>query len=141
WILAFFTRKRPKRNVSTTLMKQWAMELTGIPEWLFQESYASVGDLGGTISLILPERPAYKDRDIADWMDLIANLKDKTDGQKKAFVLSSWAHLPQLERFIFNDLLGGSFRVGVSSKTLVNAIARYYQLDASAVAHSIMGNW
>lgn len=141
WLLALFTGKRPKRNVSTTLMKQWAMELTGIPEWLFQESYASVGDLGETISLILPEPAAYKDRDIADWMDLIANLKDKTDGEKKAFVLSSWAHLPQLERFIFNKLLGGSFRVGVSSKTLVNAIARYYQLDASAVAHSIMGNW
>ena len=49
WLIALFTGKRPKRPVKTNFLKLWAMEISGIPEWLFLESYASVGDLGETI--------------------------------------------------------------------------------------------
>lgn len=54
WFIALFTGKRPKRNVNTNYMKEWALEITKLPLWLFQESYSSVGDLGETLSLILP---------------------------------------------------------------------------------------
>lgn len=141
WFLALFTGKRPKRNINTTLMKQWAIEVTAIPEWLFQESYAAVGDLGETIALILPQPSYYTDRTLTEWMNLIAALKDSTEDEKKEFVLHVWNNLPTTERFIFNKLLGGSFRLGVSSKTLINALAKHYQMDASAVAHSVMGDW
>ncbi|NGM66738.1 ATP-dependent DNA ligase [Sphingobacterium sp. SGR-19] len=141
WFLALFTGKRPKRNVNTALMKQWAIEVAAIPEWLFQESYASVGDLGETIALVLPQSPHYIDRTLTEWMNRIIALKDRTEAEKKEFVLLAWNNLPTTERFIFNKLLGGSFRLGVSSKTLINALAKHYQMDASAVAHSVMGDW
>lgn len=141
WFLALFTGKRPKRNINTALMKQWAIEVADIPEWLFQESYASVGDLGETIALVLPQSPHYIDRTLAEWMNMIIALKDSTESGKKEFVLQAWNNLPTIERFIFNKLLGGSFRLGVSSKTLINALAKHYQMDASAVAHSVMGDW
>ncbi len=141
WMLALFTGKRPKRNVSTTLLKQWAMELTGIPEWLFLESYAAVGDLGETIALILPPAESYVERTLATWMNDIITLKEADEEAKKKFVIDAWQSLPVNERFIFNKLLGGSFRVGVSSKILINALATYYQMEANAVAHSIMGDW
>lgn len=141
WFLALFTGKRPKRNLNTTLMRKWAMEVAQIPEWLFLESYASVGDLGETISLVLPQPINYIERSLSEWMQLIIALKDATDEEKKVFILEAWNSLPHTERFIFNKLLGGSFRVGVSSKTLINALARHYNMDASAVAHSVMGDW
>lgn len=141
WFLALFTGKRPKRNVNTALMKQWAMEITKIPEWLFLESYASVGDLGETISLILPDPTHTIDRSLAQWMNFIIELKSKSDEEKKDFVIRAWRSLPHNERFIFNKLLGGSFRVGISSKSLINALARHYEMDAAAVTHSIMGDW
>jgi len=141
WFLALFTGRRPKRNVNTALMRQWAMEAAQIPEWLFLESYSSVGDLGETISLILPRPVNYIERNLSEWMDLIIRLKDASEEEKKTFVLEAWSSLPHTERFIFNKLLGGSFRVGVSSKGLINALARHYNTDASAVAHSIMGDW
>lgn len=141
WFLALFTGKRPKRNVNTALMRQWAMELAEIPEWLFLESYSSVGDLGETISLILSQPENSIERSLSEWMNLILQLKDKQDDEKKEFVLNAWKNLPHNERFIFNKLLGGSFRVGVSSKGLINALAKHYNMDASAVAHSIMGEW
>lgn len=141
WFLALFTGKRPKRAVNTALMKQWAMEITGIPEWLFLECYSSVGDLGETVSLLLPEPETYTERSLSEWMHEILQLKDATEEQKKEFVLQSWKGLPQTERFIFNKLLGGSFRLGVSAKSLVNAIAAHYDIEASAVTHAIMGEW
>lgn len=141
WLLALFTGKRPKRSVNTTLMKTWAIELAGIPEWLFREAYASVGDLGETIALILPPPAAYTERSLAEWMDLILALKDKTDTAKKDFVVDAWNHLPATERFIFNKLLGGSFRLGISSQSLINALAKHYQLEPNAITHSIMGDW
>jgi len=141
WFLSLFSGKRPKRSVNTQLMKQWAIEQANIPEWLFRECYASVGDLSETISLILPEAETQIDHDLSEWMDLIISLKDKSDEEKKIFVLNAWQNLPYLERFIFNKLIGGSFRVGVSSKSLINAISRYYQLEPNEVSHAIMGEW
>ncbi len=141
WFLALFTGKRPRRNVNTALMRQWAIEAAQIPEWLFFESYASVGDLGETISLILPQPEHYIERSLSEWMELIVQLKDATDEEKKRFVLEAWNNLPHTERFIFNKLLGGSFRAGISAQSLINALARHYDMDTSAVAHSIMGGW
>ena len=141
WFLALFTGKRPKRMVNSTFMKTWAMEMANIPEWLFTESYLSVGDLGETIALILPPSTDYNEKSLSEWMELILQLQNKTEEEKKYFVIDAWQHLSLTERFIFNKLIGGSFRIGISSKSLINALAKYYDLDPSSVAHSIMGEW
>lgn len=141
WFLALFTGKRPKRNVSTALMRQWAMEKAGIPEWIFQESYSSVGDLGETISLVLPPPTTESDRSLSQWMEDILNLRNVSEEEKKRFVLSAWDSLSGTSRFIFNKLLGGSFRLGVSSKTLINALSKHFQIEPGIITHSIMGNW
>jgi DNA ligase-1 len=141
WLLALFTGKRPRRPVNSILMRQWAMEITGLPEWLFMESYSSVGDLSETIALILPPPTDRIERTLTEWMTLITELKNKTETEKKAFVLHAWQGLPLIERFIFNKLIGGGFRLGISSKSLIQALANHYNLDASAISHSIMGNW
>ncbi len=141
WFLALFSGKRPRRSINTTLMKEWALEITQLPEWLFQESYSSVGDLGETLSLILPPAQNHIDKSLAEWMNSIISIKDKDDAAKKQFVLEAWNGLETTESFIFNKLLGGSFRLGVSSKTLINALAKYFNIDASIVTHSIMGDW
>jgi len=141
WFLALFTGKRPKRAVNTKLMKEWVMQMTEVPEWLFQECYAAVGDLGETISLLLPNPTHSIDKSLSAWMDEIIDLQYVGEDKKRDYVTESWRTLVHQERFIFNKLLGGSFRVGVSSKGLINAIANHYQLEASDVAHSIMGEW
>src|SRR5690606_14109672 len=103
WLLALFTGKRRKRNVNSTLMKQWAMQVSGIPEWLFLECYSSVGDLSETIALILPAPTHTIERHLYEWMDLIIALHDKSETEKKDFVLHAWSGLSITERFIFNN--------------------------------------
>ncbi|MGI9527415.1 MAG: ATP-dependent DNA ligase [Weeksellaceae bacterium] len=141
WLIALFTGKRPKRPVANALMKTWAMEITNLPEWLFLESYAAVGDLGETISLILPEPTHEIDKPLHMWMKELKALKSKTDEEKKAYVLEAWDSLEQQERLIFNKLIGGSFRIGISKKTLVNGLAKYSGIEANQLMHSIIGNW
>lgn len=141
WFLALFTGKRPKRVVSTSLMKQWAIEEAGIPEWLFEESYAAVGDLAETLSLILPAPQHSLEQNLSEWMAQILALAGRPEQDKEQFVRQAWKSLPHLERFIFNKLIGGSFRLGLSTKGLINVIASHYQLEPSAVAHALMGDW
>lgn len=141
WFIALFTGKRPKRNVNTNYMKEWALEITQLPFWLFQECYSSVGDLGETLSLILPPPTEKIERALSEWMNDIIGLKNKTDVEKKEFVLNSWNGLDYTERLIFNKLLGGSFRIGVSDKTLINALTKFSEQESSALMHSLMGKW
>ena len=54
WTIAILSHRRPKRTVTTTLLRSWAAEKAGLPLWLFEESYHIVGDLAETIALLLP---------------------------------------------------------------------------------------
>src|ERR1044071_8613117 len=57
WVIAIFSGRRPKRAVNTTQLATYCVELTGLPFWLFEESYHTVGDLAETIALLLPPAP------------------------------------------------------------------------------------
>ena len=74
-------------------------------------------------------------------MKEIIKLSNKTEDEKKEYVLNAWNGLNQQERFLFNKLIGGSFRIGISQKTLVNALAKYSGRDANQIMHSISGKW
>ncbi len=141
WLIALFTGKRPSRPVKSNLMKEWCMELTKLPEWLFLESYSAVGDLGETLALLLPNPKNTIEKPLHIWVDELINLKQKTDEEKKVYVLQAWNGLEAQERLIFNKLIGGSFRIGVSKKTLVNALAKLSGIDPNQLMHSIIGNW
>ncbi len=141
YVIAMFTGKRPKRPVSTALLKQWAIEKSGIPDWLFSESYHNVGDLSETISLILPSPTRLVNRKLQEWISDLASLQGKDDTFKKTFILSAWDSLDTQERFIFNKLISGNFRIGISGKMLVNALAKQSDTASSKIMHSIMGKW
>lgn len=141
FVIAMFTGKKPKRPVTTALIRQWAIELSGIPDWLFAESYHSVGDLSETIALVLPPPENLTNRKLHEWINDLAALSSKTEDEKKSFILNAWNSLETQERFIFNKLISGNFRIGVSNKMLVNALAKQSETEANKIMHSIMGKW
>jgi DNA ligase-1 len=141
FVIAMFTGKKPRRPVPTALIRQWATELSDIPAWLFAESYHSVGDLSETIALVLPPAAHATDRKLHEWINDLAALNGKDDQTKKEFILHAWDSLDTQERFIFNKLISGNFRIGVSNKMLVNAISKQSDTDSNKIMHSIMGKW
>src|SRR5207253_8530558 len=60
---------------------------------------------------------------------------------KRKFVTASWEHMTVNEKFVFNKLITGGFRIGVSQKLMVNAIAKTTGYSPSVIAHRISGNW
>jgi DNA ligase-1 len=141
YVIAMFTGKKPRRPVSTALIKEWAIELSAIPEWLFAESYHSVGDLSETIALVLPPPEFETDRKLHEWIQDLGALNGQTDAIKREFIINAWNSLDSQQRFIFNKLIAGNFRIGVSHKMLVNALAKQSDTDSNKIMHSIMGKW
>lgn len=142
WVIALFSGRRPKRVISSSFLQLWCMEIANLPAWLFEECYHTVGDLGETIALLLP--PPSDQRSNASLSFIIQRLIELEKGDeavKKEFITGTWMQLDKDERFVFNKLLTGNFRIGVSQKTIVNALGKTVHLDPSVIAHRISGNW
>ncbi|MBC7794646.1 MAG: ATP-dependent DNA ligase [Clostridia bacterium] len=146
WALFFLTGRRFKRLMNVRQLGDWVGEATGLPGWLIEESYASVGDLAETIALLLDNgdkpRGTAVDLPLHVWLeDRIAKLGTMTVEEQHATILQWWNELAGRELFILTKLLTGSFRVGVSATLVTRAIAKFAQLPADAATHRLMGNW
>lgn len=147
WVIALFSGRRPKRTVNSTQLREWCRELTGLPTWLFEESYHTVGDLAETIALLLPDQ--NQDQQATDasgealsfYLQRLLLLGKEEERIKKEFVLSCWARMNKEERFVFNKLITGGFRIGISQKMIVNALAKTVGVEPSIIAHRISGDW
>jgi DNA ligase-1 len=145
WVIALFSGRKPRRTVNTTQLITWCIEVANLPGWLFGESYHTVGDLAETISLLLPENNS-PDRTLTEkplhyYIDKLREIEKQDEAIKKNFILESWNEMDQNERFVFNKLITGAFRIGISQKMMVNALAKLTSLQASVIAHRISGNW
>lgn len=146
WVIALFSGRRPKRTVNTTLLWEWCREVTGLPAWLFEECYHTVGDLAETIALLLPaDTTGAEVREgglsLTYYLLRLAKLGKEEESVKKAFVLECWASMNSEERFIFNKLITGGWRIGISQQTVVNALARATGAEAAVITHRISGDW
>ena len=143
WMIALFSGRRPKRIISSAFLRYWSREITGLPEWLFDEAYHTVGDLAEAIALMLPPptSEAPVSQTLAWVIRQLVDLEKKTEEERKQFVVSSWMQMDKDERFVFNKLLTGNFRIGVSQKLMVNALAKSVALEPNIIAHRISGNW
>lgn len=141
WAIALLTGRRPKRPIKTSDLKNWANELAGIPFWLFDECYNVVGDLSETISLLIPKFNEGSDKALSDIMNEILQLNSKTEAEKKEWLLAYWHLFAKDELFVFNKLMSGSLRVGVSQQLVFKALAKTYSLDEKVIAHRLMGSW
>lgn len=140
-MLALFTGRKPKRPINSTQLKEWALELSQIPDWLFRESYDVVGDLAETLSLLLPESENHENKSLSAWIEEINNIRQLDDEGKKIWLLKSLQKMTRQEMFVFFKLLTGGFRVGVSQNLVVKALSEIANLEPATLTHRIMGNW
>ena len=143
WAVYFLSGGRPKRLIPVRRVAEWAMEESDIPSWLFEESYSSVGDLAETIALLLPLSSASaSDTPLHQWVEgRLLPLGDMTEAEQHFAVIAAWRELGGSERYIWNKLITGAFRVGVSEQLVMRALARASGVDEGAVAHRLSGHW
>ncbi|WP_179379507.1 ATP-dependent DNA ligase [Jannaschia marina] len=141
WTIALLSGRRPKRTVNASRLSEWAAERAGLPMWLFKASYDVVGDLAETIHLVLPEPRGTADRSLTAWIERIRGLASLEEPERQAAIFDAWDEVAGTERFVFNKLITGGFRVGVSQKLMTRALAKATDIPETELAHRLMGDW
>jgi len=142
WTVYFLSGRRLKRLVPVSLLRQWCAEKAVLPDWLFEECYGVVGDLAETIALLLPSSNRVSQDSLRVWVEDRIQPLSRLDVADRHFALmSAWNDLSPTERFVFNKLVTGGFRVGVSQGLVVRALAESSGVDAAVISHRLMGQW
>src|SRR5690606_22906059 len=114
-----------------------------MPEWLISESYDHVGDLAETLALLVPD-PAtpLPDVSLADWIEHhLLQVANGPPEQRRDEVVRAWFGLPLPQRLVFNKLLTGSMRIGVSKRLVQQALAEPAGVDIALIAQRMLGAW
>ncbi len=141
WTIALLSGRRPKRAVTAAELKEWAADAAGIPLWLFEETYPVVGDLAETIALVLPPPAQASDISLTETLTRLIALTGQPADARRAAIGAAWDSLVGDERFLFNKLITGGFRMGVSQGLMTRALAAATGLDEATLAHRLMGDW
>ena len=132
------------RIAGSAELRAWVSEETGLAPWLVDASYAQVGDLAETLALLMPEplEDAGDEASLATWIEArLQPVANAAVEARRAMVVGAWRALPFAQRLVFNKLLTGALRVGVSAGLVHRAIAEVSGLDVSVVAQRTMGRW
>lgn len=141
WCVALFSGRRPRRAITTTQLRALAAERAGLPLWLIEECHPIVGDLAETIALVLPPPSRASDHSLSYWINMLRALHDLTQEERSTPILDAWDQLDDTGRFLFNKLITGGFRIGVSRKLMTRALAMATGQDEPVLAHKLMGGW
>lgn len=140
WAIYFLAGGKPRQIVPARSLREAARQVSGLPEWLVDESYASVGDLAETIAHLLPEAQACESIGLSRWMDeRLLPLRGAPAEVGIEALKHWWSQLDWNGRFALNKLITGGFRVGVSKQLVVRALAEVAGLEATLIAQRMIG--
>jgi DNA ligase 1 len=141
WAVYFLIGRKPRQVVPTRQLRAWAAEAANVPAWLFDESYHAVGDLAETVALILPPPSCSTDEPLHQWVERLLTLRNMPEAAQQEALLAAWRQMNQRQRYVWNKLITGSFRVGVSQALVTRALAEVNGLSPPLIAHRLMGEW
>lgn len=140
WALFFLAGERLKRTVKNADFLDAALEATGVASWLFNECVDNVGDVSETVALLLP--PAGEGGGLAlhrvmtEWILPMANAPAASVNEQ---LKQAWRQLDETERFVFNKLVRGNFRVGVQRALVLRALAQAKGVELSLLTDRFIG--
>ncbi len=142
WAVYFLIGRKPRQVIPARQLRAWAAEQVGLPDWLMDECYHAVGDAAETAALVLPRSEGSSEQPLHEWIEQrLLPLRDQDEAAQRQAMLDAWAEMDQRQRFVWNKLITGSFRVGVSQQLVTRALAQVSGLEPALVAHRLMGDW
>lgn len=154
WALHLLLGKQRRRLITGRRLRQIALEGSALPEWLFDDCYAQVGDTAETIALLWRQLEPEQGRPAADgslqepllnhplhrWMAELLPAAAALEGDAQAqAVRRLWRGLEPGALLVANKLLTGGFRVGVAQGLVLRALSQVSGLEPSLLAHRLMG--
>jgi DNA ligase-1 len=126
----------PPKRLKTADLKAEALARAKVPEWLFEDSYASVGDLAETISLMVTraEAPPFTGN-VSEFI----STQLKTADLARPAILKAWDDYDSFSVLVLMKLITGGLRIGVARGLLIKALAKAFPVDEANIAHSLTG--
>ncbi len=131
------------RIANSRELRAWIVAESGQPEWLVEDAYDHVGDLAETLALLLDD-PATEDDDrpLHVWIERdLLPLAGADEALRRDAVVRAWRTLGFDQRLLFNKLLTGALRVGVSQRLVQQALAEMSGIDIARIAQRMLGAW
>ena len=146
WAVFFLTGNRLKRAVRLKDFRLWAAEACGYPEWMVEECYDHVGDLAETLALLLASRDGKTQPVVEIPLHVFVErhllpLKEMESASQRERLLELWSMMDSPSCFVFNKLITGGFRVGVSKTLVTRALAELAGVEPAVMAHRLMGTF
>lgn len=142
WAFYFLSGKKPRQIVPAAKLRAWATEEAGIPDWLFMESRDTVGDTAETIALLVPSQQGSIDVSLKQLVENeLLPLRSSDEEIQHAVVIDAWSRMNYSQRLVYNKLITGAFRVGVSQKLVVRALGQISGVPVDVITHRAMGEW
>lgn len=158
WALHVLLGKQGKRLITGRRLRQICLEGSALPDWLFDDCYAHVGDSAETIALlwrqVAPTAPAPAaeaqtandqhpaHQPLQQWMEQLLPAAAALDGaEQAAAVRRLWRGLSPTELLVVNKLLTGGLRVGVGQGLVLRALAQLSGLEEALLQHRLMGGF
>src|SRR4029077_2854097 len=94
------------------------------------------------IAHLLPVSEATSQLPLNRWVtERLLPLATQREEEQREVVLASWRELRGAGWFVWNKLMTGAFRVGVSQQLVVRALAKFSGVDEETLAHRLSGQW
>ncbi len=143
WGLWLLAGNKLRRIAGSGELRTWLGDVAGLPAWLVDDSYSHVGDLAETLALLLPPGDApHADVPLHTWIEQrLLPVAGADEATRRRTVVEAWAQLPEGERLVFNKLLTGALRVGVSARLVQQALADFSEVPIAVLAQRMLGDW
>ncbi|MDL5364581.1 ATP-dependent DNA ligase [Xanthomonas sp. NCPPB 2654] len=143
WAIWLLSGGKLRRIANTRELREWIAQESGLPGWLVDDSYDHVGDLAETLTLLLDDPAEASDpAPLRDWIEeRLLPVAAQDAAARHAAVLAGWRSLDFDERLLFNKLLTGALRVGVSQRLVQQALAAMSGIDIARIAQRMLGAW
>ncbi|HEX2828294.1 MAG TPA: ATP-dependent DNA ligase [Burkholderiales bacterium] len=142
WAVYFLTGNKPRQVVPSRRLYELAGSIARLPPWLMDECYEAVGDLAETVAHVLPPADTPSDIPLHVWVERrLLPLAGAADEERVGALTQAWRELDGVARLVWNKLITGEFRIGVSARSVVRAVSALSGVDASIVAHRLAGKW
>jgi len=147
WAIYLLTGKSNKRFISGRYLKNLFSKIYEYPQWLIDTCYLKVGDSAEVITLLLKNKTNSRKKKLSNislnelLSKTIPDLSKLNEEEKNLQIKNIWETLPEDNHLIFNKILTGTFRVGVSIGLITKSISKLINIDEEIISHRLMGNF
>ena len=167
WALALLTGRALPRILSLKLLQDVAVEASGLPKWLIEESLEAAGDVAEGIALLVSPRVSSRDSSRVSSRDSsrvssrdfsrpvpeaglplhrlvherVLPLKELSDAERRALIVKTWRELSAEQAFLWNKFLTGGINSLIAEKLIVRALAQLAAISEEAMTYRLSRDW